>query len=326
MTQTISRLHPGDLVEVRTPDEILQTLDTEGALDQLPFMPEMVEFCGRRFRVFKRAFKTCYYNTHSGMRKFRADDVMLLEGLRCSGAEHDGCQKACMIFWREAWLRKVDGNDAALRIDSVGRERLRARLKTKVGPNTYFCQASEILKATSELSKWDRFAECFSEVRIGNYSALEMVQRVGSWLFWRTRRLFLGEYAHGNHKTTPVQSVNLQPGEWVEVKSMEGINETLNQSGYNRGLYFTPDMRLLCGQQQRVERRIEKIIVDGTGEMRQLRNTVYLEGAHCGCIYALGGCPRGEFSYWREIWLRRATGTAADGKQSVTSERKAVLH
>src|SRR5262245_37605705 len=49
MTQL--RLRPGDLVEVRAPEEILQTLDTEGTLDQLPFMPEMLRFCGRRFQV-----------------------------------------------------------------------------------------------------------------------------------------------------------------------------------------------------------------------------------------------------------------------------------
>ena len=46
MTQL--RLRPGDLIEVRAPEEILQTLDAEGTLDQLPFMPEMLGFCGRR--------------------------------------------------------------------------------------------------------------------------------------------------------------------------------------------------------------------------------------------------------------------------------------
>ena len=69
-------------------------------------------------------------------------------------------------------------------------------------------------------------------------------------------------------------------------------------------------MGSLCGKQQRVERRIEKIIVDGTGEMRQLRNTVYLENSYCGCTYTLGGCPRREFSYWREIWLRRSDNSS----------------
>jgi hypothetical protein len=65
-------------------------------------------------------------------------------------------------------------------------------------------------------------------------------------------------------------------------------------------------MGTLCGGQRRVEKKLEKIIADGSGEIRKLHNTVYLEGSPCGCTHvALGGCPRGELSYWREIWLRR---------------------
>lgn len=95
-------------------------------------------------------------------------------------------------------------------------------------------------------------------------------------------------------------------GELVEVKPMASIVGTLNAKAYNRGLWFSPDMRLLCGQRRKVERRLNKIIVDGTGEMRQLQNTVYLEGSMCGCPHvAFGGCSRCEFVYWREIWLRR---------------------
>jgi hypothetical protein len=78
-----------------------------------------------------------------------------------------------------------------------------------------------------------------------------------------------------------VESLNLQPGESIEVKSMESIKDTLNAQGHNRGLYFSPDMRLLCGRRSRVRNRIDKLIVDGTGEMRELRNTVYLEGSPC---------------------------------------------
>jgi len=316
MKQMTARLRVGDLVEVKAPCEILQTLDADGTLDQLPFMPEMVEFCGKRFQVSKRVVKTCYYSKigSTGMRKFSTDDVVLLDGLRCSGAEHDGCQKACMIFWREAWLRKVE-DDAPSCVDSEGSRQLRARLKTLTGPKTYFCQASELLKATNPLSRWERFGKCVSEVRAGNCNALQMAQRIGIWLFWRIRRVFLGPYARGRSKSTPVENLNLRPGEWIKVKPMASIIETLNETAHNRGLYFTPAMRLLCGEQHRVERKIDKIIVDGTGEMRQLRNTVYLEGSLCGCAcVAFGGCPRGEFSYWREIWLhRRARSGCAPG-------------
>ncbi len=310
MDQATSKLRPGDLVEVRPALEILETLDAEGTADRLPFMREMVELCGKRFRVARRMLKTCYYGETNGMRKFRADDVVVLEDLRCSGAEHDGCQKACMIFWREAWLRRVENVDDNVGAEQNGTDELSGRLKVLKGPNKYFCQASEILNATTDLSRWDRIGKCFDEVWVGNCTSFEMVRRVISWLFWRFRRILFGEYARGTNKRTPVESLRLQAGEWVDVKPVESIAKTLDQKGHNRGLYFTPDMRRLCGKICQVEKPLEKIIVDGTGEMRKMHNTVYLKGGLCGCIYALGGCPRGEFSYWREIWLQRVPTTA----------------
>jgi hypothetical protein len=306
MNQVTSRLRPGDLVEVKTADEILLTLDEDGTLDRLPFMPEMVEYCGKSFPVARRVVKTCSYGTASTMLAFNTDDVIILDGLRCCGSDHDGCPKACMIFWREAWLRKVRSAPVQSTPDSRGSEQLRARLKTKSGPTKYFCQASELLKAGHELSRAERFRKCLDEVRAGNCSSLQMARRIGIWLFWRIRRALLGAYGKGSKTTTPVENLNLQPGELVEVKSMESITRTLNETAHNRGLWFSPDQRLLCGQQKRVIRRIDKLIVDGTGEMRQLRNTVFLEGSMCGCSHvAFGGCPRAEFVYWREAWLRR---------------------
>jgi len=311
MKQTTAQLRPGDLVEVKSPVEILNTLDAEGTLNRLPFMAEMVEYCGRRFRVSKRMVKTCYYGVSSGMRKFPGEDVVLLEGLRCSGAAHGGCQKACTIFWRDAWLRKVQSSPVIeSRAEWEGGEELRSRLKSSTGPETYFCQASEILSATIELSHRERFGKCVSEVRAGNCGAFEMARRIGIWLFWRIRRLFLGAYARGNQKSTPAGSLNLQSGESVEIRPLADIRDTLNDRAHNRGLFFTPAMGGLCGAQGRVDRKVEKIIVDGTGKMRQLRDTVFLEGSLCGCAcVAFGGCPRGEFAYWREIWLRRRPGS-----------------
>src|SRR5207247_9921557 len=120
------------------------------------------------------------------------------------------------------------------------------------------------------------------------------------------------EDPRGNHNEAAAERINLRAGEWVDVEPMERITELLNAAAHKRGLYFTPAMRLLCGRQHRVEKKVDKIIVDGTGEMRKLRNTVFLEGSLCGCAcVAFGGCPRGEFAYWREIWLRRSAEAVA---------------
>jgi hypothetical protein len=46
-------------VVVRSREEILATLDADGTLDGLPFMPEMLSWCGREHQVERRAEKTC---------------------------------------------------------------------------------------------------------------------------------------------------------------------------------------------------------------------------------------------------------------------------
>jgi hypothetical protein len=314
MSQPTARLYRGDLVQVRAPEEILQTLDADGALHHLPFMPEMLEFCGRTFRVSKQALTACYAGPGWPL-GFTDDDIVTLEGVRCSGVAHDGCQKACMIFWREAWLRRVQDPAVQSQMDLQGSDRLRARLKVMTGPKTYYCQASEFPKAAGSLSRWARFGRYLSGLRAGNFNAVQMVQGSATWIFWKIRRTLLGVYPRGSKKPTPVESLNLQPGEWVEVKSMQSIIETLDGQGRNRGLQFSPDMRLWCGRRCRVKGRLDKIIMDETGEMRQLRNTVQLEGSTCGCSYMawdMEGCSRCEVTYWREIWLRRSEGYEHD--------------
>src|SRR5262245_51326612 len=100
------RLRVGEEVEIKSAEEILRSLDHNGDSDALPFMPEMLKFCGRRFRVAKRAHKTCDTIDNRGLRRME-NPAVHLEGLRCDGAAHGGCQARCMLFWKEAWLRRV---------------------------------------------------------------------------------------------------------------------------------------------------------------------------------------------------------------------------
>ena len=120
-------------VEVKGPLEIAQTLDADGTLDGVPFMPEMLEHCGKRYRVLRRAEKTCVELPGGvyAIREFTNNDVFLLDGLRCSGASHDGCQRGCMFFWKSAWLKgSVDAPKATPHSQDLAI--LASRLKTKI--------------------------------------------------------------------------------------------------------------------------------------------------------------------------------------------------
>ena len=58
-TAAVMGLRVGDLVEVRSAEEIVATLDERGELENLPFMPEMLKYCGQRLTVDKVAHKLC---------------------------------------------------------------------------------------------------------------------------------------------------------------------------------------------------------------------------------------------------------------------------
>jgi hypothetical protein len=164
-------LRAGELVTVRSKEEILATLDGSGCLDGLPFMPEMFQFCGRCLRVYKRAHKTCDTINNSGGRS--VTNAVHLEGVRCDGQAHGGCQAECLIFWKEAWLRRVSGSptgDAvspanahtpcptAARGSCTEQNVLTSVCKPRREMSdepVYVCQATRLLEASSPLSPWD---------------------------------------------------------------------------------------------------------------------------------------------------------------------------
>ena len=105
-SSVMSQLKEGNWVEVRSKEEILSSLDKDGRLEGLPFMPQMFQYCGRRFKVFKRAHKTC--DTVSGNTVGRKLSKGVHLDLRCDGQVYGGCQAACLIFWKEAWLKPAN--------------------------------------------------------------------------------------------------------------------------------------------------------------------------------------------------------------------------
>src|SRR5579862_5197113 len=154
------KLRVGDWVEIRSKEEILRTLDRKGQLDGMPFMPEMLAFCGKRFQVYKRAHKTC--DTVFPVRGRRVADAIHLD-TRCDGSAHDGCNASCLLFWKSQWLKSVDHPiDATQNPDGDNMPCTEADLycRTRTAdPNKgrlkYTCQATQLPYASTDLDWWD---------------------------------------------------------------------------------------------------------------------------------------------------------------------------
>lgn len=347
---TQSDLCVGDWVEVRSKDEILSTLDKNGQLDGMPFMPEMFAFVGQRFRVYKRAHKTC--DTVNDYKGRKLKDAVHIAETRCDGGAHGGCEAGCLIFWKTAWLRRVSEADVQARPGegrtegtdgSTGKicseaDVLAAAVRpgaagAGAGGPVYVCQATLLPAFTEPLSSWE-LSQYVEDYRSGNTRLGRIVSSflymgyhhwlvnlgVGwgpplRWLYDVFQRMRGGTpYPRVEGKLpagarTPAVALNLQPGEWVRVKSRDEILATCDATMANRGMKFDAEAVPFCGGVYRVLRRVNKIINEKTGVMLEMKTpSIILDSVICEARYSECRlfCPRGSYSYWREIWLERA--------------------
>ena len=98
-------LRAGDLVRVRSREEIEATLDDRKELKGCMFMLEMWEYCGTTQRVLKPMER---FLDERDYRVRRCKGIVLLEGGICNGTLSGGCDHCCYLFWREEWLEKTD--------------------------------------------------------------------------------------------------------------------------------------------------------------------------------------------------------------------------
>ena len=318
-------LRAGDSVKVRDKEAILLTLDEDGRLDGLPFMPEMFAFCGKRLVVAKRAHKTCDTVNKSGGRKMK--NAVHLDGVRCDGQAHGDCQAACLIFWKEAWLERVDAAQSSMTAGKRESGSADARLSERdiwtaararddvneVDP-TYVCQATLLPQATTSLPWWDfrQYLEDYTSgnasiwqllsggIYVGYYGLVTRVARHSRRMSAVLMRLYdaaqafaggvpyprrWGTVAPG--EKTPSRPLGLKPGDLVQVRTYREILSTLDVNNRNRGLYFDAEEVPYCGKKLRVRSCVTKIIDEKTGKMLTLKDrNVILEGAICQARYS----------------------------------------
>ena len=150
-------LRAGDVVEVRSKSEILATLDANGSKEALPFMPEMLQHCGKKFRVYKRADKACDTVAKTGAR--RMENSVHLENVRCDGLAHGGCQAGCLIYWKEAWLKRLGPSQATDAIVNTGESPTLTNTATESRNSTAACRRA-MCHAVENSSRSPSFAGC----------------------------------------------------------------------------------------------------------------------------------------------------------------------
>jgi hypothetical protein len=340
-TKKRHELRAGDWVEVRSKEEILQTLDSNGQLDGMPFMPE----------IFKRAHKTC--DTVFPVRGRRLDRSVHLD-TRCDGSAHGGCQAGCLIFWKEAWLRPISQNspggtsqndrDNAPVSSATNATCTEQQVWTSTeipepsgGPLRYVCQATQLPYATTELKWWDirQYIEDYTSGNVGLwhifcgfvYSMYYNLSNAGigvgpamRWFYdvfhplWRGSLFPRKAGTVPDGQPTPTASLNLEPGELVRVKSHEEILKTVNSKYRNRGMIFDAELVPYCGGTYTVLKRVTRIIDEKTGRMQEMKNPcIILDSVFCQSRYSACRmfCPRAIYSWWREIWLERVEPAAS---------------
>lgn len=344
MKWSLSKFRVGDVVEVRSKEEVLATLDENGNIDGLPFMPEMLQYCGQRLLVSAVAHKSCdtVRKTWKGR---RLQTTVHLKGARCDGSQHGGCQANCNLFWKDEWLRPVVSR--GFRPEESFRERKQGALKgvtesqlianTKVPSRAqldepiYSCQATKHYDATEPLQWWDPRQYVY-DIITGNQSVGRVlcviwlaflrwllrkipfgyrvskcfVDAMHKWLSGRPTPAVQGHIVHGS--PTPTGRSDLQSGEYVRIKSLIEIENTLDSTSKNRGMFFDWEMIPYCDKVFKVQSRVTKIIDESTGRMLHMRQPcIILDGVVCKSQYNASRllCPRAIPPYWREIWLER---------------------
>jgi hypothetical protein len=263
------------------------------------------------------------------------------------------------MFWKEAWLKRVDGDSSedamtASNLHSGNGANRSAAACTEAdvfnaaqtanpgGEPGYVCQATQLPYMTTDLKWWDirQYIEDYTSGNVGLwrifsgliYSAyynLSMsgigVGRAMRWFYDKLNPLWGGSLFPRKPgmiregEPTPTAALNLQPGEFVRVKSHEEILKTVSVNGKNRGMSWDAELVPYCGGTYRVLKRVTKIIDERTGEMQEMKNpciildSVVCQARYSGCRIF---CPRSIYPYWREIWLERVGSNVSSAGES----------
>jgi hypothetical protein len=300
----------GDLVEIKTWEEIRATLDESGCLEGLPFMPEMLAMCSQRAYVFRCVHRLFDYRKTRRMRHMHG--CVSLVGLVCDGSDHGGCEAACHSIWKSAWLRRIERTDkratAPVSSDCSISAKHTTILQFGSQEPRYVCQLTQLNAASQPLGEWS-VINFLRPLIAGNVAPAAFA--VG----WLTHLFNELQHTHGGvgfpefESATPdggnYEETRLEVGDHVVVRSSAEIRATLDNRFIHRGMGFEQDMLKYCGHRYRVQAEVKRVIDIVTGETRTMKTPAYiLQGIHFSGERQLFNAQY-EPLFWRSAWLLR---------------------
>lgn len=98
-------LQPGELVRIKSKEEILRTLNADLLNRGMGFDEEMSRFCGQTARVRARVDRCI--DERTGRMLTMKNPCIILEDNICTGAYNLSCPREFLPFWREIWLERI---------------------------------------------------------------------------------------------------------------------------------------------------------------------------------------------------------------------------
>jgi len=122
-TPTVTlNLRPGEMVRVKSHEEILRTVNTDNLNRGMHWDAELVPYCGKTYQV--RDSVTRIIHERTGKMQEMKSPCIILDSVVCQ-ARYSACRmfcpKAMYPYWREIWLERVALEDNG-RSDSADRE------------------------------------------------------------------------------------------------------------------------------------------------------------------------------------------------------------
>jgi hypothetical protein len=99
-------LAAGDLVRVRSKEEIAGTLDRWNELKGCAFLEDMWQYCGTEQAVLQPLER---FLDERDYKVKKCKGIVLLKDVQCIGTPVFGrCDRKCYLFWRVEWLEKIN--------------------------------------------------------------------------------------------------------------------------------------------------------------------------------------------------------------------------